>query len=306
MFEKIYNLFGWTLFQRHAFDNLIIVCRNFFADGLAPKRIFASLMAIIELFCAAIFKTPQPAVGPELDLTGYERVIYDEFDGDSLNEDIWHCRGSYKERCGYTSPSQIRVENGNLIITGEYLTDGEFGEGWYSAEVALNEWQNCGTYLEIKCRCNKDKGFWSAFWMQSEHSYDHEISAGGVGGAEIDIFEAMGADNKLKKNQSCVTQTVWYNGGDDNPDDLDKVSLGTYYADDIYDTYNTYGLMWTEDEYIFYINGKETNRTSTAVSHAPEYLLISLCIPDELNFDHDYKTEFIVDSVSVYRQKPTV
>ena len=302
MLEKIYDFFGWIPHQRHAFDNLIIACKNFFADGLAPKRLFASLMAIIELFCAAVFKTPQPAMGEKLDLTGYERVIYDEFEGDSLNSELWKCRGSYQERAGYTAPSQIKVENGNLIITAEYLTDGAFGEGWYSAEVALNEWQTCGGYYEIKCRCNKGEGFWSAFWMQSAHSYDHEISAGGVGGAEIDIFEAMGAENLLKKNKSCVTQTVWYNGGDDNPDELDRVALGTYYANDIYDTYNTYGLLWTEDEYVFYVNGVETARTSTAVSHAEEQLLISLCIPGEINFDHDYKTEFIIDSVSVYKK----
>lgn len=39
----------------------------------------------------------------------------------------------------------------------------------------------------------------------------------------------------------------------------------------------------------------------TAVSHAPEQLIMSLCIPDGIDFDKDYKTEFIIDSVSVYR-----
>ena len=301
MLEKIYDFFGWTFHQRHAFDSLINVSRNIFGDGFSLKRFFASLMAIAELFCASIFKTPQPAVGEEIDLSSMTRVLYDEFEGDALNPDIWQCRGTYRERCGFAAPSQIRVEDGKLIITAEYLENGVLGEGWYSAEVALKQWQTYGGYFEIKCRCNNDKGFWSAFWMQSEHSYDHDISAGGVGGAEIDIFEAMSADALLKKNRSAVTQTVWYNGGDEDPDEIDRVALGTYYADDIYDTYNTYGLLWTEDEYVFYINGRETARTSTAVSHAPEQLLISLCIPGEVEFDRDYKTEFMIDSVSIYR-----
>lgn len=303
MLEKMYDLFGWPFYQRLAFENMLMVSRNIFADGLAPKRIFASILTIIQLFSAAIFKTPQPVVGSEIDLTGYERVIYDDFNGDSLNENLWKCRGSGRDRCGYDAPSQIKVENGNLIITAEYLSDGIFGEGWYSAEVALNEWQTYGGYFEIKCLCNDGGGFWSAFWMQSHNSYDHELSAGGIGGAEIDIFEAMNANEKSEKNRNCVTQTVWYNGGDDNPDDLDKLGLGTYYADDIYNTYNTYGLLWTKDEYVFYINGKETARTSTAVSNAEEQLIMSLCIPGEVSFDHDYKTEFIIDSVSVYRPK---
>lgn len=301
MLEKMYDLFGWPFYQRHAFDNMLIAIKNFFADGLAPKRLIASFMAIIELFCAAVFKTPQPAMGAEIDLSKYERVLFDDFDGDSLNEDIWQCRGTYRDRAAFMAPSQIKVENGNLVITAEYRNEGVFGEGWYSAEVALKEWQTYGGYFEIKCRCSKGTGFWSAFWMQSNNSYDHEGSAGGIGGAEIDIFESMGADALLKKNKSCVTQTVWYNGGDDNPDEIDKVGLGTYYADDIYDTYNTYGVLWTKDEYVFYVNGKETARTSTAVSNAEEVLLISLCPPAEINFSHDYKTEFIIDSVSIYR-----
>lgn len=303
MLEKMYDLFGWPFYQRHAFDNLLLLLKNFFADGLAPKRILASLLAAVELFTAAIFKTPQPPMGEKIDLTGYTRVVYDDFDGDSLNEDLWQVRGTYPERSGFAAPSQVKVENGNLVITAEYLTDGVLGEGWYSAEVALKEWQTYGGYFEIKCKCNTGKGFWSAFWMQSHNSYDHEKSAGGVGGAEIDIFEAMGANNyRLKKNQNCVTQTVWYNGGDDDVENIDKVGLGTYSANDIYNTYNTYGLLWTEDEYVFYVNGVETARTSTAVSHAEEQLLISLCVPDEIPFDHDYKTQYLIDSVSIYRK----
>ena len=301
MLEKIYDFFGWTFFQRHAFDNLILVSKKLFRDVPDLKKILASLLVLIELFSAAVFKTPQPAVGEKLDLSGYTRVVFDDFDGDTLNPALWNCRGIGKQRCGFVAPSQIRVENGNLIISAEYLENGEFGPGWYSASVALNEWQEYGGYFEIKCRCNTEKGFWSAFWMQSAHSYDHDISAGGIGGAEIDIFEAMSYDSTLKKNRDAVTQTIWYNGGDDDPDELDKVSVGAYYGSNIYDQYNTYGLMWTEDAYIFYINGVETARTSTAVSHAPEQLIMSLCIPDEVNFDKDYRTEFIIDSVSVYR-----
>ncbi|MBQ7549075.1 MAG: glycoside hydrolase family 16 protein [Clostridia bacterium] len=301
MLEKIYDLFGWTFHQRHAFENLIKACGNLFGDGFSFKSITASIMVIVELFSAAVFKTPQPAVGDKLDLSGYTRVLYEEFEGDSLNTELWKCRGTGKERCGYNAPSQIRVEDGKLIITGEYREDGELGPGWYSAEVALKEWQEYGGYFEIKCICNRDYGFWSAFWMQSEHSYDHELSAGGVGGAEIDIFEAMSYDAMLKKNRNAVTQTIWCNGGDDDPDNLDKIGMGRYYGNDIYDTYNTYGLLWTEDEYVFYVNGIETARTSQAVSHAPEQLIMSLCLPGEINFSKDYKTEFIIDSVSIYR-----
>jgi len=34
--------------------------------------------------------------------------------------------------------------------------------------------------------------------------------------------------------------------------------------------WHTFGLSWKPDEYIFYVDGKETWRTKRAISHAPE------------------------------------
>lgn len=50
---------------------------------------------------------------------------------------------------------------------------------------------------------------------------------------------------------------------------------------DMYNEFNTYGLLWTEDEYVFYINGKGTWRTSWGVSQVPEYLWLSVEIAGE-------------------------
>lgn len=38
--------------------------------------------------------------------------------------------------------------------------------------------------------------------------------------------------------------------------------MGFFKGKNIYDEYNTYGVGWTEDEYIFYTNGVETARMS--------------------------------------------
>ena len=66
------------------------------------------------------------------------------------------------------------------------LTDGAYGAGWYAAAISLFETYNRG-YFEIRCKCNDGGEFWSAFWIQADHPYDHELSKGGVGGAELDI-----------------------------------------------------------------------------------------------------------------------
>ena len=59
-------------------------------------------------------------------------------------------------------------------------------------------------------------------------------------------------------------------------------SIGYYFAENPYDEYNTYGLEWNPDEYIFYINGVETGRLSTGgVSDNPQYLILSCEVAGE-------------------------
>ena len=303
MLEKMFRLFGWTNAQKESFYLWQKAVKKLFSG----KRILAGLLAAVELFGAAVFKLPVHPHGDAPDLSGYELVLFDDFDGDALDTDVWYHRGVGPRRTGYNAESQVRLENGNMIITGEYLDDGAFGEGWYTGAVALREWY-CKGYFEIRCICNKGNDFWSAFWMQSSHSYDME-SKGGVGGAEIDIFEATDYDALLPSMRDRVTQTVYCNGSDADDENIDKCQFSAF-GKNIFDEYNTYGLMWNDDEYIFYINGKETVRTSfgLGVSEVIENLIVSLEIPDEMSpkteADHAYKTQMVVDYVKVYQPTP--
>jgi beta-glucanase (GH16 family) len=67
--------------------------------------------------------------------------------------------------------------------------------------------------------------------------------------------------------------------------------------------FHTFGLLWTPEEYVFYVDGQETWRTQAGgVSQVPEYLLLS----DEVgDWGGDIETaklpdEFQVDYVRVY------
>ncbi|MCQ2484036.1 MAG: glycoside hydrolase family 16 protein [Clostridia bacterium] len=283
--------------------------KNIFAGGFSFKRLFAGILAFFEMFACVLFDKPVTPRGPELDLEGYHLVFCDEFEGNELNMDVWKHRGLGTRRTGFNGESQVSVSNGNLYLTGEYLEDGAYGAGWYTGMISLREHYKQG-YFEIRCKCNKDKGFWSAFWIQSPNNpYDHYISQGGVNGAELDIFEAMSGDKILKKNRNSVTQTIHCNGWDDDIENIDSRCLGIFkVGNDIYDEYNTYGLKWTEDEYIFYINGVESARSSfgNGVSQIPEEVIVSLEIPDELPkkiaSNKDYSTQMVVDYVKIYQQ----
>lgn len=271
----------------------------------SPKKIIASLLAIIEMFGLIIFDTPTTPRGQELDLTGYSIVFEDEFEGTALNTDVWEYRNSGARRGGFNAPSQVRVENGNMIMTGDYRTDGMYGEGWYTGMIKLKE-RYCKGYFEMRCIVNSGLGFWSAFWLQADSPYTASVSKGGVGGAEIDIFESMSWDDTFGRDS--VTQTVHCAGVDGVQDGFQSCNLGAFYGNNIYEEYNTYGLEWTDDEYIFYINGVETRRTSfgKGVSEVLEDVIVSLEIPEEellAELDKEtYKTEFIVDYVRIYQK----
>ncbi len=301
--KLLYTRYGEQL----AIDKGNMVFKALFAGGLTWKQITASLLFLFELPYMLLFGTPITPMGPELDLTGYEQVFYDEFEGDTLDTEAWFYRGNGKSRCGYNAPSQVKVQDGNLIITGEYLMDGEYGEGWYSGSIALNKKYKQG-YFEIKCICNKGGDFWSAFWIQADHPYTPEISKGGIGGAELDIFEANEYNNI--GNRNSVTHTIHCSGKEgDTSGGLNSAALGFFRGKNIYKEYNTYGLKWTEDEYIFYINGVESVRSDFAdgVSQVEELVLVSLCIPQEMSKSKErnkdtFSTEFIVDYVKIYQK----
>ncbi len=244
-----------------------------------------------------------PAVpkGDKLNLDGYELAFCDEFEGEELDDSVWYCRFPGDMNAGHNSLSQVSVSNGKLTITGEYLEDGEYGAGYYSASIALRQKYTTG-YFEIKCKCADSRYYWSAFWLQSGTSYDNEISAGGVGGAEIDIFEAMESRYFPFELRNSVKTTIYCNGSDALPDRIDRQRVGKYYVGNLYDEYHTFGLKWTEEEYIFYIDGIESGRSSfgKGVSTVPEEVIVSLEIPKTMLAPHDHVTTYDVDYVKIW------
>ena len=105
-----------------------------------------------------------------------------------------------------------------------------------------------------------------------------------------------------RENRMAATEQM--DGFDDDDEHLDKCSFSSI-GNDIFHEYNTYGLEWTDNEYIFYINGIETGRTSfgNGVSTDAEELIVSLEIPEAgITLDRSEKTEFIVDYVKVWQK----
>lgn len=229
-----------------------------------------------------------------LDLTGYELTFEDDFSGDHLNTVYW--RYPYAEegvrKGGYWVHDAVRVQDGNLIITTDYRENGMFGPGWYSGcvETAVETYgggaagaaddhqgfsQTYG-YFETRCRVPEIIGSWAAFWMMPNSNFKNDTFGTGEDGAEIDIFESTNAYLTDQKLHNSITHAIHIDG---YGDEIQSLGSDYYTVEDLYGDYHTYGLLWTADEYIFYVDGYETWRTrdkAGTVSQVNHYLMLSM------------------------------
>lgn len=245
-----------------------------------------------------------------VDMSQFELVWSDEFDGTALDLNTW--AGHYfwgdtpaKRRDGYWHLDMCKVKDGFLHIETAYKPEGMKGgpSGWYSCGIDTSaSYEQTYGYFEARCQLPKGGGLWSAFWMFCGGVVN--TAGEGEDGTEIDIFESP-YYKKLFKN--TVAYNLHYNGYDEAHK---MMGAEKFFVDKPYDSFHTYGLEWNENEYIFYIDGKECGRTNYGgVSKVPEWLILSVeTVNDgwtkDINETTGKPTDFIVDYVRAYQYKP--
>jgi beta-glucanase (GH16 family) len=127
----------------------------------------------------------------------------------------------------------------------------------------------------------------------------------GRDGTEIDIFESDCYGDFM---ENAVTSNLHFDGYGDAHQKHGATKF--LLKNNPYEEFNTYGLEWNENEYIFYINGVETFRTDFGgVSQNEEYLILSVemkgedGVPSERENVPAEGAEFIIDYVKVYQFK---
>jgi len=268
-------------------------------------------------------RIPRKPKGQRLDLSKFELTWSDEFDGDRLDRSKWlgyidaevpvFDEGVRRRRGGYWTLDMVRVADGVLRIPTEYHAEGFAGgpPGWYCAGLNTSHSMNQRFgYFEVCCKLPKGKGQWSAFWMFNRQVW--EADGSGRGGTEIDIYESPYYRHKLPLFKNVVTSNLHYDG-------YGKAhrmrNVGKFRVTDPYDTFHTYGLEWNENEYIFYIDGVESGRSSFGgVSQNEQYLILSVeqsaNAGERIGWAGDIRknkpgeiTDFVVDYVRVYQYK---
>lgn len=239
------------------------------------KRVVALIVAFFQLIGLVIFDTPVTPYKNEIDMSKFELRWEDNFD---KGFDTKYWQGHYVYGANDTQPRDTAMwnrgqvsftEDGCLLITAEYKEDGPKGAG-------LNP----------------------AFWLLSDGMWADDTD-GGITGAEIDILETNTRYDPMDPSFNSIVQTIHV----DAYDEAHKwENQGEFYANDPYNEFNTYGVEWNEDEYIFYVNGVETARTSFGgVCRVPLYLIISLGVDERVYENEHLPASMVVDYVKCYQ-----
>ncbi len=282
---------------------------------------FKAVWAVVLSFFMALSPAGFPRVPHEKD---FELVWADEFDGDALDPAKWEGHGFGAEetvvrRGSYWHRDFAVVEDGALHIRTAYCPEGYNGNGkpgWYTCGVDTRGlFEPVYGYFEARCILPKGVGMWSAFWMIANsrawaNGYG-EIQGSGVDGAEIDVFESAFYESE---NPRRVSSNIHYDGYGEWHRST-NVCEPYLFFNDPYESFNTYGLEWNEEGYIFYVNGIETGRSDFGgASQTPEYLILSVEVGGNNAVPaadwtggpitpESETSDFVIDYVRAYRYK---
>lgn len=255
----------------------------------------------------------EEVVVPEIE--GYTLLWHDEFEGDTLAEEIWTrevrqpgwTNNELQEYCD--SEENAFVRDGCLVLKAIKTTD-ENGDAYYTSGKVNSQNKQDFTYgkIVVNARVPEGQGLWPAIWMmpQVESRYGTWPKCG-----EIDIMEVLGSDT------STAYGTIHY--GEPHASQQGIVTLGSSAFSRVF---HQYSVEWEPGEIRWYIDGVLYLTVNDWFSaplglneyeypapfNQPFFVQMNLAVggdwpgnPDELtNFDN---AEFEIDYVRVY-QKP--
>ncbi len=203
------------------------------------------------------YSKPGPIQGPEL----WNLVLFDDFEGDTLNESIWskgyppyefNCYGQCHNHQGWMAPENVIIEEGLLRIKGANRTHPDapiqlcWGETDYTtgAITTFGKFEFTYGYIEARQKMPAGPtGFWPAFWT---------IQSGVPEYGEIDIIEWLSGES----NQYHTALHTRAEGVDD------LTSKGETHRElpDLTEDFHIYGVEWTATRISFYFDNQEVRR----------------------------------------------
>ena len=228
-------------------------------------------------------------------------VWNDEFNGSTLDDSKWgHCPNWFRQGKSYWHDDNAWVDgNGNLKLK----VSEENGTVYAGAVRTHNKYNQKYGYFEVRCRVPQIKGGWAAFWMMP---YGNHVGSEGNDGTELDIFESINGWNG--KIQHALH---WDGYGDDHQKASQSMTNWELYDGE----FHKFGMIWTPDEYIFYIDDVETWRSSAGgVSDVEQYMKLTMEVssgtwPGDWNQQTTKPITWAIDYVRTYAygiKKPVI
>ena len=224
-------------------------------------------VTILVVFCAAIVSFASHAAAqdeflpPIPDGKIWKLAWSDEFDGSQIDQSKWEILGDFKRRDGFWVKEDSYLDGkGNLLVRtkkdGERYTSG--------ALRTRGKFEHKFGYWVCRSKFPTQEGHWPAFWMHANTV--GKIGDEGRDGTEIDIMEKPWREDKITQNLH------WDGYGKEHK----SASSGDITIPGVSQGFHTFALYWTPDQYVFYVDGKETWRSSAGgVSQVPEYIKLT-------------------------------
>jgi len=198
---------------------------------------------------------------------------------------------------GFADPgpnTPFSVKNGMLTIEAS-KANGHWKSGLLSsADPKGNGFSQLYGYFEMRARLPKGDGTWPAFWLNDVTNLKTPTPK--VTNMEIDVLEQYGLSTQA---MHCTLH--WWRA-----DGRHTAVATTAYVKDMTDDFHNYGLLWTNENLIWYFDGVEVYRQPTPVelqSHA-EYVMVNLALGGGWPIDKTPDpSDMLVKYVRVYARR---
>lgn len=286
---------------------------------LSVRGLMAGLLAVLAFASAS---------ASPLDLSGYELVWSDEFNGEELDRTAWNVEvngtgcGNHELQHYIDSPATVSVSDGRLHLTACPALRGECGcpdHDFISGRINSRD-KRTFLYGVVQASVRLPEtanGLWPAFWMMG-----NDISSiGWPGCGEVDILEMGHADGIKTGTQSRLFNGALHWG---NGEHYQAVSPRTAVASLQDGRFHTFTLVWEEDRVEMYLDDEEEPYLTHDISvsndatlagqyfHKPAFILFNLAVGgdfpdihsrDEVTALSDGPRSMDVDYIRIYQKK---
>lgn len=255
------------------------------------KRLLALVLAFVMVVTGiTLFDKPVETKAEEINYTGWKVNWSDEFDGTSLNRNVWNVEvngyGGWNEEHQYYKDGDdtIQVSDGTLKLIGRKQTVwGTDAEGVYkqydytSARINSENKVMLGNgRIEAKIKLPIFKGTFPAFWLMGNNGKTWPECG------EIDIMEAVNTEN------IAYGTAHWPKNVGTGSSEINSEAGGTYNWNLDLSDWHVYGVERTDTYIKWYVDGRvyhTVDLTKDAVNQAPlkldAYILLNLAIGGE-------------------------